>query len=414
MTRLHLTLVVSLCGVGFLAHGCKVSGDDALPVAAGTALTGAVYGVAVGGAALVPLAGAEVRVVNLGAVTHTDAAGAFALSNLRAVEQAFVVASLSGYSSAHQRIYLSADKSTTVILQLKERPPTQVVTLDSAPVEVVEGAARIIVDADDLVVESTGAAVSGDIEVSLVPYDPAAEPALLPAPLVARDQGSGALFPLYSYGMTDIVLSQGGEILNVAPGHTLTWILNVAPGRRQYVGVAVPRTYWFNPAPEVFLWEEYGTWSYDAATGDFVSELPHLSDPNVDAPPPSRTCLKVKVLLPPWVTAIPHVAVPEALASAPFTGTEACFDAACPNAPIGGAGEIAATVDDAGTLLQKTVAMPEVACVGVSCGGGCQTVTIDFCQTPRKQAGERCETHSLDACCDVEYSCEDAVCVPAR
>ncbi len=145
---------------------------------------------------------------------------------------------------------------------------------------------------------SSGAAVSGAVQVRLTPYDPAipAEALAIPGELVGLDP-EGKRVLLKSYGVLDVTVTQGGQVLRVREG--------------QHLVVRVPMTSIGEPPSEMPMWRydtqravwlglDAGVWDAASRTWGTTIGPGYALDQaiNSDGIAPTPTCIQGVVVDP--------------------------------------------------------------------------------------------------------------------
>lgn len=168
-----------------------------------------------------------------------------------------------------------------------------------------DGGATLRLQAGDLATPG-GLAAVGNAEVRMSYWGTGASFVDAPAPLLGTAAGGNQVFGLYSYGMVDVEVRQGNDVLQVADGRTLALDFNRPAGLEPNVlaGIAptdplAPRLWYADPNSG--RWSEAGSLAsgalaIDPNSGTMHAKLPHLSAWNVDAQYKTNMCLTGKVV----------------------------------------------------------------------------------------------------------------------
>lgn len=262
-----------------LLVACGGGGDDDDPQGAGTGVFGQVTALGQ------PVSGATVRVGSTSA--QTDAEGRYRVA--APAGPAVVTVEADGHLINVQRTTIAG--ATALHMALLPEAPAQ--PLDATMGGTITGGrgAQVTVPANGLV-DAQGQPVTGEIAVHLTPIDPAREDELFAAPgdFEARTQ-AGEVAQLESFGMLDITMRRGDDVLQVAPGQTFEIQIPAPDGM-----IAHPDSMplWsFNETTGV--WVEEGTLRYDATEKVYVGEIAHMSMWNADVVI-DTTCIKGRVV----------------------------------------------------------------------------------------------------------------------
>ena len=119
-------------------------------------------------------------------------------------------------------------------------------------------------------VDEAGQPVTGQVDVSLTPYDPAvpAEAMSYPGELRGLTLG-GELVPLRTYGLLDVTVMQNGEVLSVAPGKSID--IQV-PAPSLGTTPATMRMWHFDTTQALWT-EESQEGAYDAASNTYSATI---------------------------------------------------------------------------------------------------------------------------------------------
>lgn len=222
------------------------------------------------------------------------------------------------------------------------KPQAAAVTLNASTGGTVMGAsgAQVSFPANALV-NSAGQAVTGNVQVSVTPTTKA--DSTFPGGGAALDE-NGAETLLFTYGMLNVQITQGGQPLQLAPGKQATLSMDLTASQHQdgtviNVGDKVPG-WWFNESAGVWVQEGEGEVIASAAssTGKALSmSVSHFTNWNWDMKVQNKTTLAVKCMYLDPNTLLPTV---------PLAAGESCLL----DGVIGTAGTVSAassTVTDA-------------------------------------------------------------------
>ncbi len=201
------------------------------------------------------LSGASVRVLD-GASATTDADGLATIAIGAGASQVLRV-ELQGYARQTRPLTLpDEDPFVDVVLY----PAGAMLALDDAAAGgSVAGADGATVELPaGALIDDTGAAVSGAVDVAMTPLDVVSAGAAFPGKFEGID-GNGASGTLLSWGTMDVAFSQDGRHLNLAPGETATIEIPV------YAGLALDGS-------PVRAGDAFPLWSLDETTGVWIQE----------------------------------------------------------------------------------------------------------------------------------------------
>lgn len=263
-----------------------------------------------------PIAGVKVTLEGLDAATESEANGAYSLVVDKAQVGRGVTITLRhpDYSPLHGTVGLVATNNTadyqlrahgvvaTVALPSAAGEPPATVT---APGDANGGGATLRIQAGDLALPS-GAAATGNALVKMTYWGTGNSFMTAPAPLYGLTPGDGNATGLYSYGMANVEVTQGNDVLQVAAGKTLALDFARAPGVDPNLLQAVDPNdptgphLWFAD-PNTGRWTAAGGLATGATTidpndGTVHAMLPHLSAWNIDGIPVTNSCLTGKVI----------------------------------------------------------------------------------------------------------------------
>ena len=229
-----------------------------------------------------PIPGVHVQAGKLAA--ETDSQGNFVLTN---VEYGTYVVSFEhpNYVFTQRTIVAQYDSSPYLVLSMLERSLPKTINADQLT-EFVQGPLKLVFKPGDLVIESSGLPVHGNIEVLATTIEPGKKGDIeaSPAPLEGLSEG-GQVTSLVSLGMFEIEILQNGERVQVRPGGSVD------------VRMQLPELAGINETSVVPLWHHdhnLGIWVQASglqahANGhskngalEFAAALPHFSTWNFD------------------------------------------------------------------------------------------------------------------------------------
>jgi hypothetical protein len=195
-------LVLAACG-----------GDDGTPPTP----TGSVSGRVLAADNSTPLANAKVSLG--GTAVQTDAQGRFTLPAVPVTARAVLKAEAAGYGDHFSITEVRAGAASTVMLRLVPSAAPQTFAADAAAtLGVAQSAAQVVLPANALVVEGSGAAATGTLTARLTPIDPASDPRSMPG-----DYSTSTGATLESFGALGVVLTDAaGNRLNLKAGTSAT------------------------------------------------------------------------------------------------------------------------------------------------------------------------------------------------
>jgi len=195
----------------------------------------------------------------------------------------------SGYVAGYERVELE-DFTVALDAVLLKRGPK--VTIDAEAGGEVEGArgSHVTIPAG-AIVDEDGNSIEGDVDVYLTPIDPSipAELQAAPGAFVATENGDTTI--LESFGMVDITIEQDGKELNVKDGEVFSALIP-PPANVTEPPETMP-LYSFDE--EKGIWVLEGEATFNAESGAYEAEIPHLSAWNCDQPL-EATCESGKVV----------------------------------------------------------------------------------------------------------------------
>ena len=241
-----------------------------------------------------PVLNATVALGNDELTVETNADGAFTLPLQGKVGDAVALSARGpGYARVSRPYSIQANQTAAVTLVVRPADTLADIVLPTGtqmPLEVVattaQGKATLRISPDNLVLPS-GAVATGGAKLKFTYWHPDGERAHIPALLRAK-QKDGTIRPLVTYGMVDIEATQGGEVLQLAPGTSLT--LTMPAGQAQQASLSatpalLPSLYSVNDKTGMWEFEgdaTDGRVAYQAQTQTLVATLPHLSAWNLD------------------------------------------------------------------------------------------------------------------------------------
>jgi Carboxypeptidase regulatory-like domain len=222
--------------------------------------------------------GAVLSGVAVTAGSSTTTTGANGTFSFASSPQASLVIDFSktGYLESSKQVTVTAGTTSNVVAALMALAPPQ--PLDATKGGSITGTRGSSLKADpSVLVDATGKAVSGSVDVSLTPLSPAVpgELAAYPGSLVGSTNGATPSL-LRTYGVLDVTVTQNGQPVQVASGHTVTVTIPVAASG------TLPKTedLWsYNLTTGI--WDHEGTAQLSGST--YTAELSHFSYHNIDA-----------------------------------------------------------------------------------------------------------------------------------
>ncbi len=166
-------------------------------------------------------------------------------------------------------------KGFTSFLPVKMKLRTKTETIDGSAGGTASGPqGAAITTPPAAFVDSTGAPVSGQVEVSLTPLDPAKpeEAAACPGELSGQTI-DGTTVPLISYGVLDILVTKNGEPLQIASGKTVDLAIPAASAGTLPAAASL----WYYDEKQARWLEVSGQATYDAGTNTFSATVSHLT-----------------------------------------------------------------------------------------------------------------------------------------
>lgn len=211
--------------------------------------------------------------ITCGAISGTSSSeGSFKLALNPGLDQ-IVIFSGTGLIPCSWRV--NVYKGFTSFLPVKMQPRTKTEIIDGSAGGTVNGPqGATITTPPDAFVDSAGAPVSGQVEVSLTPLDPAKpeEAAACPGELSGQTI-DGTTVPLISYGVLDILVTKNGEPLQIAPGKTIDLAIPAASAGPLPAATAL----WYYDEGQARWLEVNGQATYDTGTNTFGATVSHLT-----------------------------------------------------------------------------------------------------------------------------------------
>jgi hypothetical protein len=227
-----------------------------------------------------PIAGVTVKVG--GQTSVTDEEGAYALSDVP-VGSYVVSFEHPEYVFAQRRMTIELGDEAWMVQELLPRSAHYVIKAEEGAI-VKEGPLTLEFEPQDLVIERDQSPVKGDVEVVVTAIDPRVEGHIEAAPAELEGlTASGEQVGLFSFGMLEVELFQGGKKVNVRRGETVKTSFDITKGIPLAAGETIPM--WHHDT-ELGIWvEEQGTTAVVEEQGRAlvaVAELPHFSAWNYD------------------------------------------------------------------------------------------------------------------------------------
>ena len=235
-----------------------------------------------------PLAGAQVTEHTGDKTEETDAQGAFVFDPMDKGHYAFEIRA-AGHVTTTRVVDITTDQPYSLWLQVKPDAEAQTVSLPDAggdPVVVTAfgDQATLTLEAGDLV-DGSGNAATGDVDVVITTFDPNDEQDIqrMPADLLTAPATAGAdPGVLVTFGISALSVAQGGAPLSVAEGATVTWKTLVHEERR---GLIVDNEAdWYTLDAATAYWKHEGKGTYDGHETMTTVELPALGTFTVARP----------------------------------------------------------------------------------------------------------------------------------
>lgn len=282
------TLKIFVCALTTAVAGGACSGTKT-----STPISGLVLAEANGA-----LAQARVTVVTSGTTVQSGSDGSFTLPASLGAPGDVVPLSIQadGYARQFRSVRVPALGATNpkVLITLRPHDRLETVTLPSGdnPALAVQitrddSTLTLSIPADSLVTPA-GSLATGTAKVAITYWHAGEDLSSAPGPLIAEASG-GALQALDTFGMADIEVTQGSDVLQVAAGKHLTLDIGAPAALRSLLavrGLTVTPPNLYSLSIKTGLWVQEGTLAdgtlaYDGQT--FSATLRHLSAWNVDA-----------------------------------------------------------------------------------------------------------------------------------
>ncbi|WP_309890024.1 DNRLRE domain-containing protein [Archangium sp.] len=243
-----------------------------------------------------PLTGASVSSGT--SESSTDSAGYVVLDNLPVGFFSARIRAV-GFAPAVVSLHLTSGARASHQVRLQPLgPPQSFVASEGASLE--RGPVRVSIPPHSIV-DADGLPVSGTVEATVVPLDPASTPtSALPGPLEGLPAGdSEQPVPLESFLMAEVSLWQEGRPLQLAPGATATLelLLPESAAARFSPGDSIP-AWWLDLDRGLWVREGTGTIQQSSAHPgrlSWVVAVQHFTWWNCDAPLYDRSCVDVRV-----------------------------------------------------------------------------------------------------------------------
>jgi hypothetical protein len=261
---------IALAGAILAAVACKSSSSTPSHVSSSTTQVSGVVTDSTGAV----LSG--VTVAGDGMTTTTSSAGTFSIMVSGETKSTVFDFTKTGYIETSKQVFMTAGQTTDVLAAMM--PLATPVALDATKGGSVSGSRGATLKADPGVfVDASGKAVTGTVQVSLTPLSPANPGELIayPGALIGSKNGAtGSL--LHTYGVLDVTVTQGGQALQVAPGHTVTVNIPVASSGTM---PATQDLWSYNLTTGI--WDYEGTAQLNGSL--YTASLSHFSFHNIDA-----------------------------------------------------------------------------------------------------------------------------------
>lgn len=234
-----------------------------------------------------PISGVDVKIGSES--TTTDANGIFILEDVPVYERfAYIETEKAGYLKG-SRTVVPTDAMNQISIMLLDENIAGTVSSGSTGEVMLSNGAKVTFDG--AFKDASGNAYTGSVTVMMQHLDPS-DPEIslkMPGSLYAQNANNNERI-LETYGMLNVELrGSGGEILNIADGHTATIELPVDPAQ-------------INAPSTIPLWhfdQEKGYWiedgSADLIGGKYVGQVSHFSWWNCDAQFPTvNLCMTIE------------------------------------------------------------------------------------------------------------------------
>jgi hypothetical protein len=245
-----------------------------------------------------PLAGVQVCIGGTSTCTATSATGDFKLA-YPGKPGDFIALSFQAAGYARQSHALTVVPNAwvpTLLRQVAQVTQLRLPAAGDAPVITSVQVGDVVMAVGipgGALVDTRGQVATGDAVLSLTHWHPLRSVASAPGRLLAENPNGTRPEGLVTYGMSDIEMSQGGALLQVAPGAHLDWTLTVPQAIADDLAARptkLPNLYSLDPATGLWHFEGNvgtGALAYDPNGARFTARLPHLSAWNVDSNEPA-------------------------------------------------------------------------------------------------------------------------------
>ncbi len=225
-----------------------------------------------------PIAGA--RVLMQQREQSSDAQGAFGFDAVPSTERQLITVQAPGYLDGFAATPVRAGQVSKLRLRLLPAGTEQVVhSLKPNVVTVAGSPVRLELAAGSLVDEQTGAAVTGEVRVTLTPIDPAGDPDAMPGRYTALN--GDRIEPIESYGAVKFDLrSMDGRRLDLKPGAIANIRIPLAT-RSPNPPPTLP-LYYFDEARQRWIEDGVATLAGDAAQRWYEGQVSHFTFWNAD------------------------------------------------------------------------------------------------------------------------------------
>ncbi|TAK91111.1 MAG: hypothetical protein EPO09_16455 [Aquabacterium sp.] len=270
---LAATLVLQACGGG--GSSDTAANDPSAQPSNIAHAQGVVYDATTGQ----PLSG--VTITSGDTVQTSDAQGHFDLTQ-KTGNSLDVKASLSGYGDGQAHIEISASNPNAhVVISLNKVAVNQALNVSTGgSVTVPNSTAQVTLTADSVVDAATGAATTGQVNISIAQIDPASQTSAMPGSYKADNGQSIESFGAIQVHLTD---AASGKPLQLAAGKTATIRIPVKT-RSLTVPATIP-LYYFKESTGLWVQEGSATLKHDAKLGDYYEgTVSHFSTWNADKP----------------------------------------------------------------------------------------------------------------------------------
>jgi Immunoglobulin domain/Immunoglobulin I-set domain len=225
-----------------------------------------------------PIAGAKVSAG--GASTQSGADGSFTLPGVAVAARATIKVEAPGFMDGFV-VGSSTANTTSAASAARLVPAGAAVTFDAGSAATVTSpgsSAQVILPASGLVVESTGAAVSGNATARITPINPANDPQSMPGDYTASDNST-----IESFGAINVtLLDASGNKLNLKSGSQAT--IRIPLASRTADAPATMPLYHFNETTGFWVQEGSATLQGTAPNQYYEGTVTHFSTWNVDRP----------------------------------------------------------------------------------------------------------------------------------